>query len=105
MPPETANNGAGADALALNNFKGDYAEYNVLGGAASLVASGLGLWKPEKLYKVLGPHRESYHGGKPVVWTPGKWMPAVRGPLVPCQRGYHLCRRPTFFQPPRKRRR
>ncbi len=47
----------------------------------------------EATYKVLGPNRESYHGGTTVVWTPGEWMPEVKGKLKPCHRGYHLCRR------------
>lgn len=25
-------------------------------------------------------------------WTPGEWMPAIEGKLVPCENGYHLCR-------------
>ena len=45
----------------------------------------------ETLYKVLDENNCSMHGGS-AVWTPGVWMPAVTGPLVPCQNGYHLCR-------------
>ena len=46
----------------------------------------------ETLYKVLDENNRSMHGGA-ATWTPGEWMPAVEGPLVPCANGYHLCRR------------
>ena len=45
----------------------------------------------ETLYKVLDENNRSMHGGD-AVWTPGEWMPAVEGTLVPCLNGYHLCR-------------
>ena len=54
------------------------------------------------LLKVLNEDGSTCHGGKaqwslPVkngdgTWTPGEWMPAIEGALVPCRNGYHLCR-------------
>jgi len=41
------------------------------------------------LYKVTGPNGESVHGGKGR-WTKGRWR-SVRGPLVACENGLHLC--------------
>jgi len=56
----------------------------------------------EKLYKILDKNGYSCNGGvcewylpekgKNNTWTPGKWMPKIKGKLVPCQNGYHLCR-------------
>ena len=54
------------------------------------------------LYKVLGSGGRSCNGGK-AKWnlphtredgsqTPGKWMRKIKGELVPCKNGYHLCR-------------
>ena len=55
-----------------------------------------------KLYKTLDASGNSCNGGtgewflptkkKDGTWKPGKWMPAIKGELVPCQNGYHLCR-------------
>jgi hypothetical protein len=51
----------------------------------------------ETLYKVLGEHGESVNSGT-AKWSlphdgiPGDWMPKVKGTLVPCRNGYHLCR-------------
>src|SRR5574340_1168347 len=42
-----------------------------------------------KLFKVLDNQR-SCHGGDHL-WVPGEWV-KVKGKLVPCQRGIHLCR-------------
>ena len=52
------------------------------------------------LFKVLDANGRSCHGGNlqwslPTQnadgsWTPGDWMPAVRGKLIPCENGYHL---------------
>lgn len=49
------------------------------------------------LFKVLDELGRPYHGGKgkwylPVNGRPGRPMPPIRGLLIPCQRGYHLCR-------------
>ena len=44
----------------------------------------------EQLFKVLGPGRVSIGGGTGK-WVPGRWR-AVRGPLVACKHGLHLCR-------------
>ena len=55
----------------------------------------------ERLYKVLQTNGLCYHGGtrewslptrnEDGTWTPGEWMPAIVGELVPCKNGYHLC--------------
>src|SRR2546425_280953 len=47
------------------------------------------------LYKVLDVDGSTFHGGSgkwflPRKNVPGKWMPKIRGELVPCQRGYHV---------------
>lgn len=42
------------------------------------------------LYKVLDANLRSMHGGSGR-WTPGRWR-SVKGPLVPCENGLHLCR-------------
>jgi len=47
------------------------------------------LFKPTALYKVLGAHQESCHGGTGR-WTRGKRR-SVKGTLVPCSNGIHLC--------------
>jgi len=52
----------------------------------------------EKLYKVLGANGEATNGGTgkwflPHGNRPGKWMPKIKGELIPCKNGYHLCRR------------
>ena len=51
----------------------------------------------EKLYKFLGKYGEPCNGGNgswhlPRGGHPGRWMPTIEGDLVPCARGYHLCR-------------
>lgn len=53
-----------------------------------------------KYYKVLDKHGRSCHGGDAEwslptqnddgTWTPGEWMPEVRGNLEPCANGYHV---------------
>lgn len=51
-----------------------------------------------ELYKVLGPNRKAHHGGSGE-WLPaGEWMPAIKGEIEPCQRGYHLCRRDDLIR-------
>jgi hypothetical protein len=54
-------------------------------------------------YKVLCEDGNAYWGGtgqwhlptqgEDGTWIPGKWMPAIEGALVPCENGYHLCRK------------
>ena len=51
-----------------------------------------------KLYKTLGKKGQAYNGGKGKWKLPegccyGEWMPPVKGHIVPCANGYHLCRR------------
>ena len=43
-------------------------------------------------WKVLDNDNRSCHGGD-ATWMPGEWMPAIEGELIPCENGYHLCRR------------
>jgi len=60
------------------------------------------MYKKEILYKVLDKRGYSCYGGigqwflpekqKDGTWKPGRWMPKIKGKLVPCQNGYHLCR-------------
>ena len=55
-----------------------------------------------KYYKVLGKNGQPCNGGsgtyhlptkrKNGSWKPGKWMPAIKEELIPCEVGYHLCR-------------
>ena len=45
-----------------------------------------------KLYKVLNTDMTSCNGGN-ATWKLGEWMPVIEGDLVPCENGYHLCRR------------
>jgi hypothetical protein len=50
-----------------------------------------------KLYKVLDENGCAAHGGQGQ-WNlptdkPGEWMPKIKGKLVPCENGYHACRR------------
>ena len=45
----------------------------------------------EAFYKVLGPGREAIHGGTGVWPVPGEWL-RVRGDLIPCRNGLHVCR-------------
>jgi len=52
----------------------------------------------EILYKVLGANGEATNGGTgkwflPHGNRPGKWMPKIKGDLIPCENGYHLCRK------------
>lgn len=52
----------------------------------------------EKLYKVLNADGNPFHGGSgrwhlPADDGPGEWMPTIKGELVPCKNGYHLCRK------------
>jgi len=53
-----------------------------------------------KLYKVLNGNKPCNGGngeyGLPTkrkngTWKPGKWVPAIKGTLEPCENGYHLC--------------
>ena len=44
----------------------------------------------ERLFKVLGPNRQAYHGGRGV-WNARAWMPPITD-IKLCERGYHLCR-------------
>jgi len=51
---------------------------------------------PDTLLKVLGPDGEAYNGGHgkwylPHGDRPGHWMPQIKGRLVPCDHGYHVC--------------
>lgn len=56
----------------------------------------------KKLYKVLDKNGASYNGGdmkwplpqkqKDGTWKPGKWVPKIKDKLIPCERGYHICR-------------
>jgi hypothetical protein len=58
-------------------------------------------------YKVLSGSK-SCNGGKckwhlPTknndgTWTPGKWMKPIKGELVPCENGYHICRTRDLIQ-------
>ena len=43
----------------------------------------------DRLFKVLGPSRESHHGGSGT-WRKGQWR-SVEGALVPCRNGIHYC--------------
>jgi hypothetical protein len=53
-------------------------------------------------FKVLNKDGGACHGGhgkwnlprkkKDGTWIPGKWMPVIKGKLIPCKNGYHLCR-------------
>ena len=62
----------------------------------------------EKLYKVLDKNGHSCHGGNmqwslPTknddgTWTPGEWMPEIKGEIIPCENGYHLCREKDLTQ-------
>jgi len=47
----------------------------------------------EPLYKVLNEDATPYHGGHGKWNTHGTWMPPIKGDLVPCKSGYHLCRK------------
>ena len=61
-----------------------------------------------KYYKVTGKNGEPCNGGsgkyhlptkrKDGTWKPGKWMPAIKGELMPCEVGYHLCRQQDLIQ-------
>ena len=55
-----------------------------------------------KYYKVLKADGTCCNGGKGKwylpekladgTWKPGRWMPEIEGKLIPCERGYHICR-------------
>lgn len=45
------------------------------------------------LYKVLGKNGEAVNSGNGAWNRNGKWMPPIEGELIPCENGYHLCRR------------
>ena len=59
-------------------------------------------------YKFLNQDGTSCNGGHSAwnlptqnedgTWTPGEWMPAIEGALVPCQNGYHLCEEKDLLQ-------
>ena len=55
------------------------------------------LIETEALYKALGKNGHCCNGGVGV-WSlprgdqPGDWMPRLKGDLVPCSHGYHLCK-------------
>jgi hypothetical protein len=52
------------------------------------------------LFKVLNEKGRAYHGGNGAWSLPngkaGKWMPTITN-LMPCARGYHLCRGPQVL--------
>jgi len=57
----------------------------------------------ERLFKVLNEDGTSYHGGYgawslPSDDAPGEWMPAIKGKLVACENGYHLCRKQDLLE-------
>ncbi len=39
-------------------------------------------------YKIMRGDGKTLHGREG--WTPGQWMPALEGELVPCENGYHV---------------
>ena len=39
-------------------------------------------------YKIMKGDGKTLHGREG--WTPGQWMPALEGELVPCKNGYHV---------------
>ena len=51
-----------------------------------------------KFYKALNTDGTPCNGGAGPAWflptgnRPGKWMPPIKGELVACENGYHLCR-------------
>jgi len=47
----------------------------------------------EKIYKVLGKNGESVNGGHGSWKRNRHWMPPIEGELIPCENGYHLCRK------------
>ena len=56
-----------------------------------------------KLYKVLDEDGRAFHGGNGAWSLPdgrkmGAWMPPVKGELVLCENGYHLCRRQDLIR-------
>jgi len=51
----------------------------------------------ERLFKVLNEDGSPFHSGSgtwhlPEGGRPGEWMPPIKGELIPCENGYHLCR-------------
>jgi hypothetical protein len=56
-----------------------------------------------KTYKVLSADGSPCNGGSgtwhlPKGKRPGKWMEPIKGELIPCENGYHLCRRKDIMQ-------
>ena len=50
----------------------------------------------KRLFKVLNQNGTPCHGGSgqwhlPTGDAPGRWMPPIRGKLIACKNGYHLC--------------
>ena len=43
-------------------------------------------------YKILNKEHKSCNGGNGK-WKPNIWMPKLELPLIPCEHGYHLCRK------------
>jgi len=50
------------------------------------------------LYKVLNLDGTCCNGGKNTWDLSGAWMPAIEGDLIPCERGYHLCRQQHLIE-------
>jgi hypothetical protein len=49
-------------------------------------------------FKCLGPGRTAAHGGSGT-WPPvGEWTKPIRGALVPCERGWHVCSAPQLIE-------
>jgi len=56
----------------------------------------------KKLFKVLNEDGSCWNGGwgswslptqnTDGTWEPGEWMPPIKGRLIACENGYHLCR-------------
>ena len=50
-----------------------------------------------RYFKILDANGRSCNGGDaqwnlPTGDQPGEWMPPIKGPIEPCENGYHLCR-------------
>src|SRR3990172_472650 len=50
------------------------------------------------LYKILNLDGTCCNGGKNTWDLSGAWMPAIEGDLIPCERGYHLCRQQHLIE-------